>query len=35
MAVVQDNSMAREDKIQKIHAIREDTIAKVRGDADQ
>lgn len=31
MAVVHDNAMAREDKIQKIHAIRENTIAKVRG----
>jgi hypothetical protein len=30
MAVVHDNSLAREDKIQKIHAIRENTIAKVR-----
>jgi hypothetical protein len=30
MQVIQDNSLAREDKIQKIHAIREGTIAKVR-----
>ena len=30
MTIVQDNSMAREDKIQKIHAIREGTISKVR-----
>ncbi|HWS17993.1 MAG TPA: hypothetical protein VN223_08255 [Candidatus Elarobacter sp.] len=30
MNIVQDNSMAREDKIQKIHAIREGTINKVR-----
>jgi hypothetical protein len=30
MQVVQDNSLQREDKIQKIHAIRENTIAKVR-----
>jgi|SRR5712671_3058443 len=30
MTIVQDNSMAREDKIQKIHAIREGTINKVR-----
>jgi hypothetical protein len=30
MQVVQDNSLAREDKIQKIHTIRENTIAKVR-----
>jgi hypothetical protein len=31
MEVIQDNSLPREDKIQKIHAIRENTIAKVRG----
>jgi hypothetical protein len=30
MTIVQDNSMAREDKMQKIHAIRESTINKVR-----
>jgi hypothetical protein len=30
MEVIQDNSLAREDKIQKIHVIRENTIAKVR-----
>jgi hypothetical protein len=30
MNVVQDNSMARDDKIQKIHTIREGTIDKVR-----
>jgi hypothetical protein len=30
MNIVQDNAMAREDKIQKIHAIREGTISKVR-----
>jgi hypothetical protein len=30
MNIVQDNSMAREDKMQKIHAIRESTINKVR-----
>jgi hypothetical protein len=30
MTVVQDNSLAREDKIQKIHALREATISKVR-----
>jgi len=30
MTIVQDNSMAREDKIQKIHALRESTISKVR-----
>ena len=30
MNVVQDNSMARDDKIQKIHTIRQDTIDKVR-----
>lgn len=30
MTIVQDSSMAREDKIQKIHAIRESTINKVR-----
>jgi hypothetical protein len=30
MNIVQDNAMAREDKIQKIHAIREGTITKVR-----
>jgi hypothetical protein len=30
MGVVHDNALAREDKIQKIHTIRENTIAKVR-----
>lgn len=30
MSVVQDSAMPREDKIQKIHALREATIAKVR-----
>lgn len=30
MTIIQDNAMAREDKIQKIHALRESTIAKVR-----
>lgn len=30
MNVVQDNSMSRDDKIQKIHTIREGTINKVR-----
>ncbi|HEY1938204.1 MAG TPA: hypothetical protein VGJ33_09750 [Candidatus Angelobacter sp.] len=30
MTVVQDNSLAREDKIQKIHALRQATIDKVR-----
>ena len=30
MNIVQDNAMAPEDKIQKIHAIREGTISKVR-----
>lgn len=30
MNVVQDNSMPRDDKIQKIHTIREGTINKVR-----
>lgn len=30
MNVVQDNSMTRDDKIQKIHTIREGTINKVR-----
>lgn len=30
LEVVQDNSLAREDKIEKIHVIRESTIAKVR-----
>jgi hypothetical protein len=30
MNVVQDNSMARDQKIQKIHTIREGTIAQVR-----
>jgi hypothetical protein len=28
--IVQDNSLAREDKIQKIHGLRETTISKVR-----
>jgi len=31
MNVVQDSSMSRDDKIQKIHTIREGTITKVRG----
>ncbi|HEU4417004.1 MAG TPA: hypothetical protein VFT65_19610 [Candidatus Angelobacter sp.] len=31
MAVVADNTLARDAKIQKIHAIREGTITKVRG----
>jgi len=30
MTVVQDSSMSRDDKIQKIHTIREGTISKVR-----
>ena len=30
MNVVQDNAMSRDDKIQKIHTIRQDTIDKVR-----
>jgi len=30
MTVVQDSSMSRDDKIQKIHTIREGTINKVR-----
>jgi Mg2+ and Co2+ transporter CorA len=30
MNVVQDSSMSRDDKIQKIHTIREGTITKVR-----
>ncbi len=30
MNVVQDNAMSRDDKIQKIHTIREGTINKVR-----
>ena len=30
MNVVQDSSMSRDDKIQKIHTIREGTISKVR-----
>jgi hypothetical protein len=30
MTVVQDSSLAREDKIEKIHALREATITKVR-----
>jgi len=30
MNVVQDNSMSRDDKIQKIHTIRQGTIDKVR-----
>ena len=30
MNVVQDNTMARDEKIQKIHTIREGTIAQVR-----
>ena len=29
-SIVQDNSLQRDDKIQKIHALRESTIAKVR-----
>jgi hypothetical protein len=30
MGIIQDPSMPREDKVQKIHALREGTIAKVR-----
>lgn len=30
MTVVQDNSMSREDKLSKIHSLRETTITKVR-----
>ena len=30
MNVVQDSAMSRDDKIQKIHTIREGTISKVR-----
>lgn len=30
MSVVQDTSMSREDKLQKIHSLRETTISKVR-----
>src|SRR5215469_7019037 len=30
MTVVQDNAMSREDKLQKIHSLREATISKVR-----
>jgi hypothetical protein len=30
MTIVQDNSLPREDKIQKIHGLRETTISKVR-----
>jgi hypothetical protein len=28
--IIQDNSLQRADKVQKIHALRESTIAKVR-----
>jgi hypothetical protein len=31
MSIIGDSSLQREDKIQKIHALRESTIAKVRG----
>lgn len=31
MTLVQDNTMSHEDKIAKIHTLRESTIAKVRG----
>lgn len=31
MALVQDNSTSREDKVAKIHSLRASTIAKVRG----
>ena len=31
MALIQDNSMAREAKIEKIHSLRANTIDKVRG----
>lgn len=31
MTLVQDNAMSHEDKIAKIHTLRESTIAKVRG----
>ena len=31
MTVVNDNALPREEKVQKIHAIRESTISKVRG----
>jgi hypothetical protein len=30
MTIIQDQSLQRDDKIQKIHALRESTIAKVR-----
>lgn len=30
MSVVQDNSISREDKLSKIHSLRETTISKVR-----
>jgi hypothetical protein len=30
MALIQDNSMAREAKMEKIHSLRADTISKVR-----
>ena len=30
MTVVQDNAMSRDDKLQKIHSLRETTISKVR-----
>jgi Spy/CpxP family protein refolding chaperone len=30
MTVVQDNAMSREDKLNKIHSLRETTISKVR-----
>jgi hypothetical protein len=38
MSIINDNSMAREDKIQKIRALRETTITKARSllnDAQQ
>jgi len=34
MTVVNDNALPREEKVQKIHAIRESTIGKVRGLLD-
>jgi hypothetical protein len=30
MTIIQDSSLQREDKIQKIHALRQSTIDKVR-----
>jgi hypothetical protein len=30
LAIVNDNTTAREDKVQKLHALRQSTIAKVR-----